>query len=181
MELVHSSQVDTNVILLQCRNADEMREKKQSAGVFLATRQEKLDKEAAADPSHAFYGPKAEANRAVHEIYATPISAKHEKFFEQTQEAYRAFAQGMEKLDGLLVLPFAAGESVTEADFHVIPWLSHAMMAAGTPKDEVANLDVLEKVLRESSPGFTIGKRTREWWENVSRLEAFRKVFSFVH
>lgn len=180
-DLLHSRQLDTNIILLQSRDAEELQKQQTGAGVFLANRQAKLDMEAAANPSHAFYGPKSIENMSLHKFYASPVGPDHEAFFKATHDDYRTFARGMTKFDSLLALPYAAGDAVTEADFHAIPWLSHAMASAGTPQNEILNLDTLEKTIQKSAPDFVIGDRTKQWWTNVSKLESFKKVFYFIH
>lgn len=181
LDLVHSRQVDSNIILLQARDTEELQSKQATAGAFLGNRQVKLEKEAAANPSHAFYGPKAKQNLDIYKFFASPVGLDTEAFFQETHDDYRGFADGMEKLDSILVLPYAASETVTEADFNIVPWLSHCMAAAGTPAHEILNLDALEKAVQKSVPNFVIGERTRQWWANVSELKAFKEVFSFLH
>ena len=181
MDLVHSDEVDTNVILLQARDPIEMEMRKALMGSFMTNRQDRLEKEHAADPSHPFYGPKVQENGSVAKFYTAEIGPGHDLFFEATHSGYRSFAAGMEKLEKLLVLPFAAGDRLSEADFHVVPWLSHAMMAAGTEKTQIQNLDTLEAEINKSAPHFKIGPRTRQWWSNISGTRSFKKVFPVLH
>jgi glutathione S-transferase len=181
LEIVHSQQVDSNIILLQARDTEELQSKQATAGAFLRNRQVKLEKEAAASPSNAFYGPKIKQNMDIYKFFALPISSDHEAFFQKTHNDYQSFAQGVNQLESILVLPYAAGETVTEADFNVIPWLSHCMAAAGTPEHEILSLDGLEKVVQKSVPNFVIGERTMQWWANVSELKAFKEAFPFLH
>jgi glutathione S-transferase len=51
-----------------------------------------------------------------------------EDFFKATQDGYREFAAGLERLNAAIVLPYVAGEQLTYADLHVAPWLAHAMV-----------------------------------------------------
>ncbi|KAK5989324.1 hypothetical protein PT974_10839 [Cladobotryum mycophilum] len=182
LDVVHSDEVGTNLILLQFRDAGELEGKKTSPfNDFVSNRQARLVKERAAHPEHPFYGPKSEENGVLHKLYVTDIGDEHHKFFKLTHDMYRDFAQGMEKLDQLLVLPYAAGNNVTEADFHVVPWLSHAMAGAGTDPKDVQNFEVLEKLIQKSVSGFKVGGKTREWWSNISSTKAFKEVFSTLH
>ncbi|KAL7793783.1 hypothetical protein V8C37DRAFT_409372 [Trichoderma ceciliae] len=106
---------------------------------FLVNRQKRLGKEHAANPDHPFYGPKI--------------------FYKHSDDTYKTLAREVNKLDSLLVLPYAAGDAPTEADFHVAACVSHAMRAAGSDSSQIQNFDVLEKCIQKSDPAFTIGKK----------------------
>ncbi|KAH6890284.1 hypothetical protein B0T10DRAFT_547843 [Thelonectria olida] len=182
LDLVHSSDVDTNVILLQARDAGELNGKKNSPWKqFVTNRQAKLDKERAAHPEHPFYGPKSDENGHLHNLYTTETGPAHESFFTATQERYRTFAEGMAKLEKLLVLPYAAGDAITEADFHVVPWLAHAMEGAGTEPSDKQNFEPLERLVQKSVPGFQVGPSTKKWWENMNATASFQKVYPVLH
>ncbi|KAI5460088.1 hypothetical protein BGZ63DRAFT_473636 [Mariannaea sp. PMI_226] len=182
LDLVHSSEVDTNMILLEARDPAELDEKKAGIwGLFLSNRQRKLDTEHAANPDHPFYGSKAQENGQVNQLYTTELGSAHESFFKNSHKRYEGFAAGTAKLEKLLVLPYAAGDAVTEADLHVVPWLAHAMMGAGTELSEIHNFEPLEKLIQKSAPEFKIGPRTREWWNNISETASFKKVFPNLH
>jgi glutathione S-transferase len=181
-DLVHSDEMSTNLILLHARDAEEMNAKK--GGIwkdFVVNRQHRLEKEQSAHPSHAFYGPKAVENGAVYQLYTTSDTAAHEDFFKTSHDMYRAFAAGMDRLEDLLVLPFAAGERVTEADFHVVPWMAHAMWGAGTEPSEVQNFGTLEALIQKSVPDFKVGPKTKQWWARIAETDAFRTVFPNLH
>jgi hypothetical protein len=60
------------------------------------------------------------------------------------------------RLETLLVLPYAAGEQVTHADLYVVPCLAHTM-AAGQTK-EVGDLSKLEEYIRKPMPDFKLGQ-----------------------
>lgn len=180
IDLVHSADVDTNVILLQARDEEELLKRISDMGSFMSNRQKRLEAEHAADPSHPFYKPKMTENGAVHKFYSE-VGPQHREFFDATHHGYQRFAKGMEKLEELLVLPYATGVDVTEADFHVVPWLSHAMMAAGTVKTEIQNLSTLETEIQKSVPEFNIGPKTKEWWFNISSTASFKQVFRVLH
>lgn len=180
IDLVHSADVDTNVILLQARDEEELGQRMSQMGTFMANRQKKLEKEDAAAPHHSFYEAKLRENTALYQFYSS-VGPQHQAFFEATGKGYRRFASGMERLEKLLALPYANGDDITEADFHIVPWLSHAMMAAGTVTSEVQNLNTLQSEIRKSAPEFSIGPRTREWWANITGTASFRTVFPVLH
>jgi glutathione S-transferase len=182
IDLVHSDKVGTNLILFQARDEEEMEAKKKSIWhEFLANRQHRLEKEHAIDPGHAFYGPKAAENGGVYKLYQTEVGDDHEKFFALTHDMFRQFAAGLDELEAKLALPYAAGSQITEADFHAVPWLAHAMWGAGTVPTEIQNFSVLEALIQKSVPGFEVGPRTREWWANISETMSFKKVFPELH
>lgn len=183
IDLVHSDEVGTNLILLQARDQGEMEKKKASMwATFLNARQAKLDKYRADFPGHSFYEPKATENRAVWSLYNTEVVGdSHQSFFQLTEDMYRKFAAGVDKLDSLLVLPYAASNQVSEADLHAIPWLSHAMWGAGTPPHQVQNFEVLEALIQKSVPDFKVGPRVKEWWSNIVQRDSFKAVFPELH
>lgn len=180
IELVHSDDVGTNLILLQARNKEEMEAKKASPFKdFVGNRQKVLEKNKAAFPDHPFYGPKSAENGALNKLYETDIGPEHEEFFKMTQDMYRKFAAGMDRLESLIVLPYAAGDNVTLADLHIVPWLSHAMAGVGTTDPE--DFGKLESHIQKTVPDFTIGPKTREWWLNFSKRPSFMSVFATLH
>ena len=180
IEIVHSSDLNTDLILLQARNKDELEAKKNSLiAPFLSERQKVLEANRAADPDHPFYGPKAEANGAIHRLYSTEYSDEHQSFFESTQAAYRKFVAGMQRLESCLRLPYATGDHVTIADIHIAPWLSHAQWGVGTT--DIKDLDTLELHLQKTDPSFKIGPKTREWWSNFGKRDSFKQVYVAPH
>ena len=182
MDLVHSAQVGTNLILFQARDNAEMEAKKASPwNEFLTNRQKRLEKEHAVDPAHPFYVPKAAENGAVHKLYDSDVGDEHKSFYALTDSMYRDFATGVNKLETLLELPYAASDHLTEADFHAIPWLAHAMWGAGTVPTDIQDFSVLEALVQKSVPEFKIGPRLRAWWSNVSETPAFKQVFAELH
>ncbi|KAL7931884.1 hypothetical protein V8C35DRAFT_308802 [Trichoderma chlorosporum] len=182
LDVVHSDDAGTNTILLLARDDGEMKKKKASGyRDFVVNRQTRLEKEQAADPAHSFYGPKILENGAVSKFYVAEISDEHKRFYKTSDDAYKAFAGAMNKLDTLLVLPYAAGNAITEADFHVTAWLAHAMHGAGTDPTQIQDLSVLEKLIQKSVPSFTIGDKTRQWWVSIAATDAFKKVYPTLH
>jgi glutathione S-transferase len=180
--LAHSADLNTNLILLQARDAAEWAEKRTSMWAdFLSVRQMVLWENQRQDPAHPFFGPKAAENGALHSIYkAAPApGSAHDAFFADTRSGYGRFVAGMEKLEGLLVLPYAAGEEVTLADLHLVPWLAHALWGVGTT--EITDFSVLERHLGKSVEGFRVGEKTRKWWGKVGERESFKKVFPAPH
>ncbi|KAI8711415.1 GST N-terminal domain-containing protein [Fusarium sp. LHS14.1] len=179
---VHSADVNTNVILFDARDAKEMEAKKASKWKdFLQNRQNRLEHEHKAAPDNAFYSFKREENGAVNRLYAAEIGTDHQQFFEISHHQYRTFASGMNKLEDILVLPFAAGDSLTEADLHVIPWLSHALRGAGTEPTDIHNFGPLEELIRRSDPEFIVGPKIKQWWKTVSGTNSFKKVYPILH
>lgn len=178
--LVHSDDVGTNLILLQARNEDEMEVKKKSPfHDYIGNRQKALESYQVALPEHPFYPGKSQENGMLNRLYETETGPEHEKFFQSTQEGYRKFAAGMDQLESLLVLPYAAGDNVTLADLHIVPWMSHAMWGVGTTNPE--DFGKLEEHIRKTVPQFRIGMKTREWWLKFGERESFRKVYAKLH
>jgi glutathione S-transferase len=178
--LVHSDDVGTNLILLQSRNKDELEAKRASPFKdFVGKRQEKLEEYKSKLPDHPFYGPKAQENGALNNLYVTDIGPDHPVFFEHTNDMYRKFAAGMDRLEPLIVLPYAAGDNVTLADLHMVPWLAHAMWGAGTT--DILDFGPLERLIQKTVPDFKVGPKTRAWWENMSKRDSFKQVFPHLH
>ena len=178
IDLVHSDQVSTNIILLEARNHEEMKAKQSSVfNQFISNRQNTLEKYSKQFPEDNFYRSKRDANGAIHQHYVS--SARHDEFFKSCQDDFRGFAAGMDKLESLIVLPYAAGSEITFADFHIVPWLAHSMMGAGAEK--IDDLDSLERLLQVTVPDFKIGPKTREWWKNIVERESVKKVYPYPH
>ncbi|KAL9473345.1 hypothetical protein ACSS6W_007725 [Trichoderma asperelloides] len=129
---------------------------------YLVNRQSRLIKEKEVNPDHPFYGPKILDNGSLAKVYTEPIGEEHKQFYKETDEALKIWARELERLDSLLVLPYAVGDSVTEADIHVTTWLAHAMWGAGSDTTQIHNFDTLETLIQKSAPDFKFGKKTRE-------------------
>jgi glutathione S-transferase len=180
IKLVHSAQVDTNLVLLQARSHEELDAKKKSPwNTFLTNRQAVLEKYRGENPSHPFYERRAAENGGLLRLYTSDPSPEHTAFFERTHTQYRDFAAGLDHLDSLLALPYAAGESVTTADLHIVPWLAHAMW--GARGEEIDEFEPLEKLIQHSVPEFRIGERTKKWWANMSKRDSFKECYPTLH
>jgi glutathione S-transferase len=180
INLVHSPELSTNLILLHARNKAEMQAKQSSPWKsFVINRQAKLEKYKTELPSHPFYAPKAEENAPLYQLYTTSISPAHEEFFALTEKMYIEFAAGVKKLDSLLVLPYAVGEGISAADLHIVPWLAHALWGAGATG--VKDFETLERLIGVSVPGFQIGENIKAWWENFGGRDSFREVYGVLH
>ena len=177
--LVHSTDLNTNLILLQARDSQELDLVKANFGTFIATRQRVLEANHVNHPNHPFYGPKSIENGALHKIYTTPVGAEHVSFFEQTHEAYKKFAKAFDELERTLVLPYAAGEVVTYADLHMVPWLAHALTWAGAKGFE--DWKAMEDKVGKSVEGWEVGEKMRQWWQNMQARNSFREVFPVLH
>lgn len=178
IDLVHSDQVSTNIILLQARNPEEIKAKQESPfKEFLRTRQDVLEKNCKQFPDNEFYEGRRQMNGAIYDHYLS--SDNHLGFFQQSHDDFRGFAAGLDKLESLIVLPYAAGPDVTYADLNIVPWFSHAMWGAGAK--ELDDFDSLEKLLQKTVPEFNIGPKTKEWWRNMMKRESFQKVYPHLH
>ncbi|CEJ92806.1 hypothetical protein VHEMI08436 [[Torrubiella] hemipterigena] len=178
IDLVHSSAVDTNIIFFDARDVEELDNKKSNwQKRFIDTRQHRLEQEHATHPAHPFYNRKLKENGILYTAYQNTDGAADAAFFSRSNHCYIEFAAGLDQLESLLELPYAVGNQITEADFHVIPWLSHAMVAAGSNRSEIHNFSALESTIQKSVDGFKVGPRTREWWANVARTSSFKTVF----
>lgn len=182
IDLVHSHDASTDTVLFGARDDGEMKKKRASVFKdFLVNRQRRLENEQAAHPNHPFYGPKMLGNGSISKFYTVEIGDEHSKFFKDSDDAYKAFARELVRLDSLLVLPYAAGDAVTEADFHTAAWLAHAMWGADSDTTQIQDFGVLEKLIQKSAPSFTIGNKTRQWWATIAATDAFKKVFPTLH
>ncbi|OCT54503.1 hypothetical protein CLCR_00909 [Cladophialophora carrionii] len=178
VDLVHSPEVSTNIILLMARDAEEMQAKQNGPfNDFLRKRQDTLEKYHQEIPDSDFYSARRDMNGAIYHHYVS--SDGHPQFFQQSQEAYRGFAAGMDKLESLIVLPYAAGSELTFADLHIVPWLAHAMFGAGAK--ELDDFGSLENLIGKTVPDFKVGPKTREWWGNMMKRESFKRVYPFLH
>ncbi|KIW72037.1 hypothetical protein PV04_00261 [Phialophora macrospora] len=100
-------------------------------------------------PDSDFYTTRRHMDGSIYNHYVS--SDNHPKFFQQSHDAYREFAPGVDKLESLLVLPYAAGSEVTFAHLHIVPWLTHAMYGAGVQElDVFGSFENLLEVVRES-------------------------------
>lgn len=182
INLVHSDRLSTNLILLQAQNAEEMRTKQNSMwNEFVVNRQHQLQHWHSQLPDHPFYGKKLEQNSPLYELYTSEAgpAPNYKVFYEKTRDMYRDFAIAISELDSWLVLPYATGDTVTTADLHVVPWLSHAMWGAGCT--DIQDFTPLENLIRKSAPGFEIGPRIKEWWSNIAQRKSFQEVFPELH
>lgn len=176
IELVHGDDVSTNILLLQSRDLDEYNDKKGgSAAEFLQNRQHALEALFAEYPNSSFYAARAKSNGVLNNIYQTEPGAEHEAFFKSTHEDTRKYAAGLDRLERTLVLPYAAGDKITLADLHIVPWISHAQMAVNTT--DINDLDTLEKHFQKTVPDFKIGPKTRSWWKTMGQRESFKKIY----
>jgi len=159
MNIVHDDELSTNLILLHARNKEEMEAKRSGIWkTFVANRQSELEKHNAQLPDHPFYQSKLKDN--------TPLHG-------------RVFAEGLNRLDAAIVLPYAAGDHLTYADLHVVPWLSHALWGAGGTA--VQDFAPLEALIGKTVPGFKVGDRIKQWWANMSERESFKEVYPNLH
>ncbi|KAL8752779.1 MAG: hypothetical protein Q9184_005627 [Pyrenodesmia sp. 2 TL-2023] len=181
IELVHSNDLETGLILFGCLdNADIDRMKGSPLFDYLAARQSALEKHVAADPTNAFYATRFKGNGALHHHFTdASTAADREAFFSETAAGYRKFADGLEMLERQIRLPYAVGDHVTVADLHIVPWLSHSLWALGTT--EPSDLSKLEQRVRRTVPDFTLGPKTRQWWANFGERDSFRDAFKVLH
>jgi hypothetical protein len=82
IDLVHSHQVGTDLILLQARNKTEIEFKQTSpCKLFLLNRQAKPEKYGTQLPDNPFYGPNAAENGTLYYLYMTEVSLAREQLF----------------------------------------------------------------------------------------------------
>ena len=181
IELVHSKELETGLLIFGCLNNDELDRKKASPLFsYLAVRNAHLDKYRSGDPTNTFYTAKFKENGTLHHLYTDDASsADRDAFFKDTVAGYHKFAAGLNELDRQIRLPYAVGANVTLADVHIAPWLSHALYALDTT--DPSDFSKLEARIQQTVPDFTVGPRIREWWGNFSKRESFRKVFETLH
>jgi len=180
IELVHGDDVSTNIPLLQCRDLDEYNDKKGGfAAKFLQNRQHALEALLAEYPNSSFYAARAKSNGVLNNIYQAKPGAELEAFFKSTHEDTRRYAVGFDRLERTLVLPYAAGGTITLADLHIVPWMSHAQMAVGST--DINDLDTLEKHFQKTAPDFKIGPKMRSWWKTMGERESFQKIYPKPH
>ncbi|KFY64907.1 hypothetical protein V496_02937 [Pseudogymnoascus sp. VKM F-4515 (FW-2607)] len=178
---VHQPRLSTNLILLQARDEQELDAK--TAGPwkgFIDDRQEKLVKYGALHPEIPLYVSRTQGNGRMYDIYnAHEIGPEHQQFFDESLQGYRDFAAGLDDLDRKLVLPYAAGDRVTAADMHIVPWLAHALWGAGGKG--IDEFEPLESLIKRSVPDFEFGEKTKTWWRNISETSAFKKNYPSLH
>ena len=180
--IVHDDKLSTNLVLLQARNKEEMESKRASMWkTFVANRQGQLEKHKAQLPAPPFYTSKLKEQTPLYELYTADAveGLQFEEFFKATDDAYREFAAGLDRLDKAIVLPYVAGEQLTYADLHVVPWLSHAMWGAGAI--DIHDFAPLEALIGKTVPGFRVGHRIKEWWGHISQRESFKEVYPKLH
>jgi glutathione S-transferase len=126
---VHQPELSTNLILLQARDVSELEAKKASFwNEFIGNRQQKPLQYSASHPEVPLCAFRAASHGAVYDIYtAEEGECKREEFSAETHRGYEGFAAGLDQLDSMLVLPLAAGDNLTLADLHIVPWLAHAL------------------------------------------------------
>ncbi|KAL4994617.1 hypothetical protein BDV10DRAFT_203602 [Aspergillus recurvatus] len=178
---VHQPSLSTNLILLQARDPEELSAKTASViKDFVNKRQEKLIKYGGAHPEIPLYSMRILDNRRLHSLYnAHEIGPEHEKFFQTSRQGYKNYAAGLDKLNSMLVLPYAAGNQFTAADVHITPWLAHALWAAGAKF--IDDFEPLRNLVRRSVPDFEFGGKIKIWWGNISARESFKKNYPNLH
>ena len=182
IELVHSDRMSTNLILLQARDPEEMRAKQSGLWkTFVQNRQHQLQHWRQECPDQDFYHRKLDENTPIYQLYASDDveDPAHKSFYAQTHAQYRDFANGLNELSELVKLPYVVGGSLTSADLHVVPWLSHAMWGAGG--SEVDEFGPLEKLIQKSVADFEIGNNIKNWWTTMAKRASFRDVFPELH
>lgn len=180
IELVHSSDLETSLVLYGCLDNSEIdRVKASPLYAYLAARQTALQKYHSADLANAYYGAKLKENGTLYSLFTDAPSADRDAFFEDTAAKYKKFAAGLNMLERQICLPYATGDHVTLADLHIIPWLSHTLWALGTI--DRSDFSKLEGGIQQTVPDFKIGPKIREWWNNFGKRDSFQEVFKVLH
>ncbi len=180
IELVHSSDLDTGLVLYGCLDNCEIdRVKASPLYAYLAARQTALNDYHAADPANVFHGAKLKENGDLYNLFTDASSADRDAFFKDTATRYKTFAAGLDRLERQICLPYATGDHVTLADLHVVPWLSHTLWALGTT--DPSDFSKLEGRIKQTVPEFRIGPKLRKWWNNFGKRDSFQDVFKELH
>lgn len=182
IELIHADHMSTNLILLQARDAEEMREKQASPWkAFLEARQRQLQHWSREIPKSEFHQKKVEENTAIYDLYVSGDveDAEHQKFYALTHQQYRDLAAGLHELNELIRLPYITGDSLTGADLHVVPWIAHAMWGAHCAG--IGDFSALEELIWKSVPGFEVGNRIKRWWTKMQERASFRDIYPKLH
>ena len=176
-ELVHSPDLDTNIVLLMARDSDELSARKNTFKSFLGLRQHVLEDNCKQFPDNDFYKDRRDMNGSLYRHYLS--ADDHSAFFHKSHEDYRGFAAGMNRMESLIALPYAAGSEVTYADLHMVAWTAHALAGAGAQC--LDDFHRLEKLIRKTVPNFKIGEKTKQWWGNMMKRESFKKIYPHLH
>jgi glutathione S-transferase len=180
IELVHSNDLETGVIIFGCLNDSEFHRLQASPFMtYVAARQTALEKYHSADPTNLFYGTKLIENGALHSLLTGSPNADRTTFFADTSAKYTRFAAGLNMLERQILLPYAVGYHVTLADLHIAPWLSHTLYALGTT--DPSDFSKLEGRIQQVVPNFKLGPKIPEWWKNFGKRDSFQKVFKVLH
>lgn len=108
VEYVHSSDLDTNLIIFGCLdNGDFHRLKASPLFAYLATRQIALEKYHSADPKNAFYEAKLKENGILYSLFSEAPNTDRDAFFTDTAARYKTFATGLNMLESQIRLPYA--------------------------------------------------------------------------
>jgi len=180
VELVHSSDLETGLVLFGCLSNDEIdRIKASPLFAYLAARNVALEQYLSADSTNQFYGAKLKENGGLYHLFTDAPQTDRDAFFKDTAAGYQRFATGLDLLECQMRLPYAMGDYVTVADLHIVPWLSHALWALGTI--DRSDFSKLEGRIQLTVPDFKLGPRIREWWSNFGKRDSFQQVFNVLH
>lgn len=180
IELVHSNDLDTSLILYGCLDNSEIdRVKASSLYAYLAARNTALQTYHSTDPTNVFHGAKLKENDTLYSFFTDASSVDRDAFFKDTAAKYKNFAAGLDVLERQIRLRYAIGDHVTLADLHIVPWLSHTLWALGTT--DRSDFTKLEGRIQRTVPDFRIGPKLREWWNNFGKRDSFQEVFKELH
>jgi hypothetical protein len=110
-----------------------------------------------------------------HIYNVSEIGSEHDQFFADSRQCYKDFAAGLNELDSMIVLPYAAGDKVTAANMHIVPWFAHALWGAGGKT--IGEFEPLKEVIKQSVVGFEFGDNTMTWWRNILATDSFQKNY----
>ena len=180
IELVHSNDLETGLIIFGCLDDREIHRVQASPLMaYLTARQTALNRYHSADPTNEFYAAKLEENDYLYSIFTDSPSADRAAFFTDTAAKYKTFAAALEMLERQIRLPYAIGDHVSLADLHMVPWLSHALYALGTT--DPSDFSKLEGRIQQAVPDFKFGHKIPQWWSNFGKRDSFHKVFNVLH
>ncbi|GFZ44094.1 hypothetical protein JCM24511_01815 [Saitozyma sp. JCM 24511] len=180
IEEIHAAAHDPNATLLIATDEEDRRAKANGLPKgFLEGRQKALDKYAAEAPEEfkAFLQRKQQENKQLLDFYVTePDAQLKAKIYEQGQQLWTSagiairgvITQALKKNDG----PFAAGETPSEVDFHIITWLARTITNTGAEPGSPSSVAIPK--LQQKTGGHGFDPVIAKYWDTWIDRESFK-------
>jgi len=180
IEEIHAAAHDPNATLLLARNDQDREEKaKGMVGAFLAGRQKALDKYASSAPAEfkEFLTKKQSENKQLLEFFkGNPDQTTRDEHYAQTDQLWKSVGivlrgvvtQALKKNQG----PYAAGDSPSEVDFHIITWLARTISNTGVEPGSPASVAMPK--LREFTGGHSFDPVISKYWDAWIERDSFK-------